>query len=467
MRIVLLFFVGFFFSTTVFAQPVEEKLEKLHYVIDSAMNELDYELALEKANEAIVLKASDSVANVQKISILFSLHRVDDFLAQVKKVYPTADSAAQVMAAYSLQRDAREKTDSALVWQERDKIVNAALALNSKDAYANLSKAILYAEAKNNTSSLEYIDKAIAYVDTANAGQIRLVKAGIYADFNEKDAAINELKDIIKAKPTFEEAYEQLINTYRHFKMNDEALALLDIHSQQFNREADDLKTRYYILRDMGKKEEACKVVEELGDESSYVMDDAAQKMGCPFLLAPLEYDANTVYDYQVYTNDKSYTYSVEKTSDTYASGNLKFTWTMSDEFEELSKGSVVMTKAALDTAHTMLNKFANGEDYSLTDKTTVWVSRAVFDDITKNGTTVLNVDGTWRTFKIVPFDKDDSYYNGAFTYNDQGEKRLPFLHIISADDDHYEIWINNNRDYPLIMKMNLDFEVTLNIVSE
>ena len=125
------------------------------------------------------------------------------------------------------------------------------------------------------------------------------------------------------------------------------------------------------------------------------------------------------------------------------------------------------MTKAALDTAHELLNNFEDGEDYQLAKRTSVWVSRAVFDEIIKNGSTVLNADGKWRTFKLVPFDKDESYYYGSITYNDELEKRLQLLHLMSDDDKHYEIWINNDRDNPMIIKMILDFEVVLVEVKE
>lgn len=467
MRTVFLLLAAFLFSAVVLAQPVEEKMEKLHVAIDSAMDESDYGYALERVNEALALKPADSIANAQKISILFALHRIDDFLLQVKQVYPVKDSAAQVMAIYSLRRDSREKTDSALVWQERTKIADAALVLNSKDSYANLSKAILEAEANNKNSSFLYMDQALAFIDTARYAQFRLIKAGIYADFNEKEAAINELKELIRMKPLFEEGYEQLINTYRHFNMFSEALTLLEEHSTKFDMTTEDLGTKYYILRDMGNKEAACSVVKELGDDNSYIQDDAAQKFGCPFLLAPLSKDANSEYDYEVYSDNKSYKFTVEKNGNTYTSGDIQFNWSMSDQFEEISKGTVAMSKAALDTAHTMLNKFSNEEDYVLTDKTTVWISRAVFDEITKNGQTNLNVDGTWRRFKFVPDAENESYYNAEITYNDEGYKRLPYLHIISDDDDQYEIWINNDRDYPLIIRMAIDFEVTLDVVSE
>ncbi len=126
-----------------------------------------------------------------------------------------------------------------------------------------------------------------------------------------------------------------------------------------------------------------------------------------------------------------------------------------------------MMTKAALDTAHEMLNRFTNGKDYSLDTRTTVWVSRAVFDDITKKGESLINADGEWRIYKLVSNEADESYYYGMFNYNEVGGKRLQLLHLISEDDMHYEIWINNDRDNPLIAKMILDFTITLDKVEE
>ena len=455
------------FSTVLLAQPVKKTADDYHNTIDSAMGEADYDFALAQCNELLQLYPSDSIGNIRKIPVLYSLHRIDDFMAQVKKVFPIADSAAQMMAAFSLEREDREKTDSAAVWHDRDKVVTEALKLGPKNVYANVSKSLLLSEAGKQEESISYINKAIDNADAQTKPGIRLIKSSLYSDYNQKDEAIRELKDMIQEAPDYEEAYTQLSNTYRKFKMYPEALAILEEHSKQFEMENDDRSSKYYILRDMGNKEEACQIAAQLGEDENYIMDDASQKLGCPFLLAPLKKDGKSMYEYQVLAGTDQYVFSVEKNEGSYAKGSLKFNWSMEQENEELQKGTVMMTKAALDTAHEMLNKFTNGKAYTLDTRTTVWVSHAVFDDIIKKGVTKINADGKWRTYKLVANDADESYYYGMLNYNDESGKRLQLLHLMSDDDMHYEIWINNDRDNPLIAKMIVDFTITLDKVVE
>lgn len=468
---ILVFITIFLFSTALLAQPGKKTAEQYHETIDSAMGEANYEFALAQCNELLKVNPTDSIANVRKIPIFYSLHRIDDFIIQTEKVFPDNEKAAQMLASFSLEREDREDTDSAAVWRDRNIVVAEALKLSSKNVFANVSKALLLSEEDKKAESISYMNKAIDFADAESKPGMLLIKSGLYSDFLYKDSAISLLQTLIKDKPEYEGAYTQLANVYRKFKMNAEALAILDEHSQKFNTQNEDRLTKYYILRDMGKKAEACSIAEELQENEDYIWDDASQKLGCAFLLAPLNKGGLSTYFYEVNPNGDKYNFTVEKPDSLNAAENFVFYWTIEkaseDNNTEASMGSVTITKAALDTAHEMLNMFENGQNYKLTNQTSVWVSRAVFDDITKKGSTLINVDGNWRTFKLVPFDKDESYYYGSIIYNEDYGKRLQLLHLMSDDDKHYEIWINNDRKNPMIIKMNLDFEVVLNEVKE
>lgn len=470
---ILAFITVFLFSTTLFAQPGKKTAVQYHEIIDSAMGEANYEFALAQCNELLKVNPSDSIANVRKIPIFYSLHRIDDFINQTEKVFPDSEKAAQMLASFSLEREDRETTDSVAVWNDRNKVVTEALKLNSKNVFANVSKALLLSEAGKKGESISFMNKAIEFADAESKPGMILIKSGLHSDFLYKDSAISLLQALIKEKPEYEAAYTQLSDVYRKFKMNAEALAILEEHSKKFNKQQEDMATKYYILRDMGNKVDACNVAQEMQENKEYIWDDASQKLGCPFLLAPLKKDGVSTYFYVVNPGENHYNFIVEKHDSLYAGENFKLYWTIEKEYAgendttEPFDGSVTMTKAALDTAHELLNNFEDGEDYQLAKRTSVWVSRAVFDEIIKNGSTVLNADGKWRTFKLVPFDKDESYYYGSITYNDELEKRLQLLHLMSDDDKHYEIWINNDRDNPMIIKMILDFEVVLVEVKE
>ncbi len=469
-KIFILFTTLFLFSAALFAQPQKKTVEEYHLSIDSAMAEPNYEFALAQCNALLTINPADSIANVRMIPIFYFLHRIDDFIKQTEKVFPDSEKAAQMLASFSLEREGREITDSAAVWKDRNTVVTEALKLSSKNVFANVSKALLLSEEGKKGESISYMNKAIEYADAETKPGMILIKSGLYSDFLYKDSAISLLQALIKEKPDYEAAYTQLSDVYRKFNMYAEALAILEDHSNKFNKQEEDMATKYYILRDMGNKVDACNVAQEMQENKEYIWDDASQKLGCAFLLAPLNKGGISTYFYDINQNGNDYNFILEKQDSLNAGENFIFYWTIEkqgDDTTEGSSGSVTMTKAALDTAHELLNNFEDGENYQLTNRTSVWVSRAVFDEIIKNGSTVLNADGEWRTFKLVPFDKDESYYYGSIFYNDDFDKRLQLLHLMSDDDKHYEIWINKDRDYPIIIKMILDFEVVLAEVKE
>lgn len=445
------------------AVPVSVK--KLHAAIDSAMDEGNYEYALQKCNEILAAFPKDTLASERKIGALYFLHKIDECIAWVKKVHTGNDSAAFILSVLSLQRDDRETTDSATVWADRDKIVTVALSLNKDNVYANMSKAILQTEAKKYDDAIMYINNAVMHADDSIKAGIRLVKCGIYSDMADYASAEKELHAVINDYSDQEDAYDELIKFYRERNRYADALNALDAHAKKFNKEEEDKDVKYYILRDWGKKDEACAVAEQIQD-NLYVLDNAAA-LGCTWPFAPLKNNIGAEYVYSVMYNGSDYDFTVTHTSGNYAS-DLSFDWSLADN----SKGKITLTKVALDTAREQVNKFGSDMDSIVLDnKTTVWVSRNIFNDITTKGETNINADGTLRKFKIATDEDEetgavDKFYQDI-TYNDAPHKYLHLIHLYSDDDQKYQIWINNDAANPLIIKMMLDFDIELKSIKE
>lgn len=443
-------------------------LDSLHVIIDSAYNVQDYDYALKKCDEAIAIKKTDSAANLRKATSFYYLHRIDDCISFCEKAFYPIDSAATILGILSLQDDDRSKTDSALVFADREKLVKAGLHLSNNNAYCLLGRSLLDAEAKDFDAGMEHINAAISSVNESGKAGFRMVKVAMYNENNKEAEAIAEINAVIKDFPDFENAYTELVRYYRSDKKYQEALDALKLHSDHFNKETEDRDIKFYILNNWGKKEEACALAKEIGDDNSYIKDMAGD-MGCAWLSVHLKNNKGAEYKYSVNAGDDEYDFTVTRTEGDYNSG-LSFDWFMSNYNQ--SSGSITLAKSALDTASEQMNKFSGGEDNkNLSQLTSVWISRAVFNSLKEKGEALMNVDGQWRIFKLATKDQEDSYevdyYNGSVAYNDEEDKRIQTIHIYSDDDNKYQLWINNDAANPMIIKMSIDFSIELREVKE
>ncbi len=451
------------------AQPVNPNLsllDSLHEDIDlnfSTYNDLEKTIHI--CDVALELFPRDSLATIRKAGSLFYLHRTDDFIDFVSKSIQPIDSASTILSMFSLQDDERSESDSALVWQGRNKMVEAALQLSQKNMYANMSKALLEVDAAKFESSMSYIQIAIKNAAPDLAPNMKLIEAGIYADFNKNDEAARLLDQLILTYPDFKEGYVQRINLLRRDNKFDEALQIVEKEYAYFKDEEDYLSYKFYILKQAGRNEEACSISEQIGISNSYTADYAVI-MGCKWNLANLQRNRGTSLQYEVSTTDATYNFTADITEN-YTGAKLDFDFAMTNQ-EDL-KGHITILKSALDTAHTLLNQFsANMQHAQLRNATSVWVSDAVFQEINTNGNATINADGVWRNFAIVSSDPNDlSSSDFVFTLRENGEeKRVPCIHLTATDDSGYEIYLNDDAENPLILQMNIGFSVLLVEVS-
>lgn len=457
------------FAIAANAQPGNPNLsllDSLHEDIElnfSTYNDL--EKTISACDDALKIYPNDSLATIRKAGSLFYLHRTDDFIAFVSNNIKPVDSASTIIGMFSLQDDDRTENDSALVWSDRNKMADAAILLSNKNMYANLSKSLLEVEAVHFESSMTYIQLAIENAAPDLAPNMKLIEAGIYADFNKNDDAARLLDQLIINFPDFKEGYVQRINLLRRDNKFDEALQIVENAYTHFKDEEDYLSYKFYILKQANRMDEACTISEQIGISNSYTADYAIM-MGCKWNLASFQISRGTTLNYEVSTTDANYNFTADITEN-YDGGKLDFDFTMTSQ-EDL-KGHITILKSALDTAHTLLNQFsANMQHEQLRNATSVWVSNEVYDDIKTKGTVQLNADGEWRNFAIASADPNNlSSSDFVFTLQENGEeKRVPCIHIISTDDAGYELYIKDDAQNPLILQMNIGFSVLLVDVS-
>ncbi|MBS1511126.1 MAG: hypothetical protein JST86_09810 [Bacteroidetes bacterium] len=142
---------------------------------------------------------------------------------------------------------------------------------------------------------------------------------------------------------------------------------------------------------------------------------------------------------------------------------NFEFDWGMTNG----NDGHINITKEAMESAAAQNNYFGPKlKNATLTNQTTVWVSRQVFTNLSKKGTATMDVGNGPEVFTVVK-NKDDDAETESFkdAIKVKGtEKTLLTLHVKNEDGSH-QLWILNNLQNPVIIKMDLGWTIVLKTV--
>ncbi|MGC4101278.1 hypothetical protein [Ferruginibacter sp.] len=144
---------------------------------------------------------------------------------------------------------------------------------------------------------------------------------------------------------------------------------------------------------------------------------------------------------------------------------DFEFDWAMTTGTD--MNGHIKLTKAAMATAMAQNNYFGPRlKNATLTDKTTVWVSQQVYTDLAKKGKATMDVGNGAEEFTVVT-DKEGEAEKESFkdAIKVKGvEKTVTTLHVKNADGSR-QLWILNNQQNPVIIKMDLGWSITLKTV--
>ncbi|MCO5232753.1 MAG: hypothetical protein LC105_06975 [Chitinophagales bacterium] len=132
------------------------------------------------------------------------------------------------------------------------------------------------------------------------------------------------------------------------------------------------------------------------------------------------------------------------------------------DNYDQ-TEGDINISKDATASATDLYNYFSGGE-VTLDNQTSVWLSRKIFEEIKDKGKVVISTDkSSPKTFKVIKAKNDaDKYYkvlvDGEYEY-------IPCIQI-ATEDGSQEIWITDNPNNPLILKMFIGFSIELFFVN-
>jgi hypothetical protein len=136
------------------------------------------------------------------------------------------------------------------------------------------------------------------------------------------------------------------------------------------------------------------------------------------------------------------------------AASDVRFDWMMTPP--AAVSGSRTLLAADLEGSREQSNFFKDGETGPKPGTLTIWLSRAMLDEVNRTGTTSATIDGV-----AVTLEKKES---GLRTLQ-IGEKEHVLRQVRLVSDKGHEIYVNDDPAAPLILEQHVGFDVWLKAI--
>jgi len=448
MKKYLLLILIFSFVVIIQAQSQQKPLsvEALNKKITQQIADGKYAEAITTCNLVIAKQPKDSITIMVRSSLKARLGKNDEAIADIKKSIKNKDSAASVIAYLPLLAEFYRSNKSGEYYYK------AAIAYAPKLGLPYFLYGGELSENGDHKKAMEYAGIGYPLLSLNEQKNFIDTYAQIFYAAGSTKEAYAILDSVIKEGTNNHEVYIRYLIFLRNDKRYPEAISLAD---QLFDKDSteDYLYARYKIYNQMGNQEMICKDVDLLNKYFSGYENLLLEKK-CPDAKAAIFPTLTTTYVFEVTTLKSVYNFNITNPK-VNMSNEISFNWRM--EAPVNKNGNVIISKEAVNSAHALLNSFAAGEFYS-TDKTSVWVSNAVFQQIKNDGSTLIKSgNGAAKKFTVIN-DVEAMSTESLVAMNrdvNLGMKWMNVIHI-KSEDGREEFWINDDPQNPIITKMVL-----------
>jgi hypothetical protein len=133
----------------------------------------------------------------------------------------------------------------------------------------------------------------------------------------------------------------------------------------------------------------------------------------------------------------------------------VKFRWWISG----VQTGTMSIVNEAIDSAMSVTNLFEDGEKKLLDRQTSIFLSRKAYRDLKAGKIVELAIDGKSKTFQTKTGNINDIVKVADGTFDQM------YIEEVGGTN---KMWIFNNPQYPLILKMQLDkFAIAIDTISK
>lgn len=418
-----------------------------------------YAAVITKAAPYLLKFPKDTAITFQKAISHITLKQYQQGFDLIKKMYNNSDTAAKYIALTGFSVPVKDILTSGIA------CANEAIKINPNGPYGYFVKGGIYSDSGFHEKALPLMEKM--FMLCRNDEEKRIL-----GYFYPKELAFN--KQYTKAITTVNDLYlkypkeKEIIYTYAFIYKTNELYGkaiekydeLITLFPEALEFEAD----RITATAALGKTAEACAAAVLLiakDDRYNYMRF----RYKCPaHFVSPLIKNIKTA-SWAVSSFGGNFNFKVINLTGN-ADDSLAFDWLMTSGPN--MNGHITITKDAMEKATAQNNNF--GPDLKnavLTDKTAIWISKAVFNGFKKNGSCKMDVGNGEEVFTVVPDainKKDKESFNSRIKVNDNW-KYLNTFHIKNTDGSR-QLWILNDVQNPMIVKMDIGFTLSLKSIN-
>jgi tetratricopeptide (TPR) repeat protein len=408
-----------------------------------------------KAAQYLVKFPKDTQVTMQKAISHVALKQYPEGFTLVKNFFTPVDTAAKYLAimAFSVPED--DLLTSGL------KCGDEAIKVVPEGPWGYFVKGGIYSDLKQHDKALPFMEEMSKRLRNDNE---QFLMGHFYPKElsmnNKYDEAIAGIEALDKKFPNDEEITNAYAFIHRFNKKYEKAITKYDelIKMQPDNVNYQLWKASAY--NDMGNNTEACAVSEKIIlTDSTY--DFLRFRYNCPAYFAKPALSDIKKAVWEVSASGNNYDFEASNLNGSTDS-DFEFNWSMTSGSD--ANGHVKITKDAMEKATAQNNYFGPSmKNVTFTDKTTVWVSKTVINNLLTTGTCKMDLGGGEEEFTRVPNttdERDDNVFETKINVKGQ-QKYLSTLHVKNADGSH-DVWILNDANNPMIVKMRIEWEITL-----
>lgn len=460
-----------FLNVVAVAQPAKPKPAKPSVTKPAVVKKIDYDklkseirsLYRDEKHAAVITKATqylqkyptDTTVVFQKAISHVSLKQYQTGFNMVRNLFKNADSAARYIAIMSFSVPASDLLTAGIACADE------SIKMVPNGPYGYFAKAGIYSDGGNHETALPLMEKMYSHCrDDFEKRSFQHFYPKEQAFNNQFEKALAGINELYVKYPKEKEIIYSYAAIHRLNKSFDKAIEKYDELMALFPNETEYQSLKIGALDAWGKAEATCAEVESLiAKDSTY--DFMRFRYRCPAYFATPSITGFGKATWAVDVDGAAYDFIASNPKGNM-DADFEFDWSMTNK--EDMNGHIKLTKEALENAIAQNNYFGPDlKNATLNDKTTVWVSKAVFDGLLKNNSAKMDVGNGEELFTVVPDSREGRDAN-AFEekVNVKGsEKYVNTLHV-KNDDGSRQLWILKDAKNPLIIKMELGWSITL-----
>jgi tetratricopeptide (TPR) repeat protein len=308
----------------------------------------------------------------------------------------------------------------------------------------SLNKAFDYGKAinarisnKNEASSLGHLYPNILFAQE-NTSEAILILEQLTAQYAGLSNLEHNLFVMYRKTNQHEKAYK-LCNTLLNY--NDE----LDDYTQA--------KIDLCLL--LGKKEEACALLKQENTDLNF--DEKIIQAGCESEFTSFNLKMGSKLKYKV--NHNGSLSEVEILLNNITQDSLFFVYSSNTRFP--LNGSINLSNNALDSVNSIYTNWLWDRKTNFTNALPILISKQNFKQILLQKETYLDIGKGLQLFSLIAMVEDVNVFADRVLINSVDKKLLHTLHLVNAETNE-QIWILDNVNCPLIIKMEADAGVEL-----